>query len=118
MEICVIEWIADEDSDGFEEAQCGGLGGWFGFKKSGQRWKDYIEIWKPVAVPYLEAIRKSVVKNKLKLTGEEHQRSGCGVPLFNDNTVASFSYRGWGDLMAAIWSEEENKDYSYMDFYM
>jgi hypothetical protein len=32
--------------------------------------------------------------------------------------VATFSYRGWGDIMAAIWSEEENKDYNYMDFYM
>ena len=117
MKIKVKKWIADKDAH-FKDAPCGGLGGWFGFNEKGQRWKDYIEIWKTVAVPYVEAIRKSVLENNLRITGEEHQHSGSGVPLFNDNTIACFSYRGWGDLMAAIWSEEEDKDYCYMDFYM
>ena len=40
------------------------------------------------------------------------------MPLFSDGKVATFSFRGWGDLMAAIWSEAEDKDYGYMDFYM
>ena len=41
------------------------------------------------------------------------------TPVFDDGTVGSFSFRAWGDLMAAIWNTEENTNkYSYMDFYM
>ena len=121
----VIKWISYKESEKYPESvSC--LGGWFnaGYihpgkeNEKGQRWKDYIEIWKDEVKPYLEAIRKDVLKKGFKLTGENHQYSPDGVPLFEDKTVASFSYRAWGDLMAAIWSEEEDKDYSYMDFYM
>ncbi len=38
--------------------------------------------------------------------------------MFNDGTAGMFSFRAWGDLMAAIWAEHENRDYGYMDFYM
>jgi len=80
--------------------------------------EDYIENWDHEVTPYLEAIRRSVIKNGFRLTGEDHQYRDCGVPLFEDLTIAEFSFRAWGDLMAAIWAEEENKDYHYMDFYM
>ncbi len=113
----VIKWISEKESEGKKES-IGGMGGWFNFKETGLRWKDYIEIWQDIAKPYAGAIRESVVKNKLRLTGNDHQYSGSGVPLFEDDTIGSFSFRGWGDIMAAIWSEEENKDYNYMDFYM
>jgi hypothetical protein len=46
------------------------------------------------------------------------QREVEGVPVFEDETISTFSYRAWGDLLSAIWSEEENKDYNYMAFYM
>jgi len=114
----VKEWIAYIDIEEYKEAPCGGMGDWFNWKEKGQRWKDYIELCEPEAVPYLEAIRSSVLEKKLKITGQQHQFIENGVPLFEDNTVALFTFRGWGDLMAAIWSEEEDIDYDYMDFYM
>lgn len=124
--VTVVKWISDRDASAREEA-VGGFGGWFGYEendkseklvKARHRWKDYIAIWTPEAQPYLEAIRASVIARGLRLTGEQHQNSQEGVPLFNDGKVATFSFRGWGDLMAAIWSEAEDKDYGYMDFYM
>lgn len=111
----VKKWISYSESTGHEEAPCGGLGGFF---DNGMRWKDYIECWKPISLPYIEALRKSIIERGLKITGADHQRDPDVVPVFSDNTVATYSYRAWGDLMAAIWSEEENADYCYMDFYM
>ena len=116
----VKDWISHEEAerDKYEEAPCGTFGGWFNFDEKDLRWKDYLAIWEPQVVPYIEAIRESVIRKGLRLTGEQHQYSSRGVPMFEDNTVGMYTYRGWGDLMAAIWSEEEDKDYNYMDFYM
>lgn len=110
----VQKWISYEESGNYKES-IGGMGGWF---REGHRWKDYIEDLTPKGREYIEAIRVSVLGLGLKHTGEYHQYGKDGVPLFNDNTVGSFSYRAWADLMAAIWAEKENKDYHYMDFYM
>jgi len=123
--ITVVGWISDAAASGKEEA-VGGFGGWFGYEdrddeklvRTRHRWKDYIAIWQPEAQPYLEAIRASVIAKGLRLTGFQHQHDGDGVPLFSDGKVAMFSFRGWADLMAAIWSEVEDQDYGYMDFYM
>lgn len=118
----VKKWISYKEAEKYKEV-IGGMGGWFnaghifaGYQK-GQRWKDYITIYNKKGVPYAEAIRQSILENNYRLMGNEHQESPNGVPFFEDNTVALFSLRGWGDLMAAIWSEKENKDYHYMDFY-
>lgn len=121
----VIRWISRRESEKYKKS-IGGLGGWFnaGYihedqkDQKGQRWKDFIEIWKEEVRPYFEAIRESVLEKRIKMTGEEHQYGLDGIPLFEDNTVGCFSFRAWGDLMAAIWSEKENKDYTYMDFYV
>ena len=112
--IKVKKWISYDDAEKYDES-FGGLGGFF---KKGMRWIDYIGRIKDDVKPYAEAIKISVIKRGSLLTGDDHQYSSIGVPLFDDNTVATFSYRAWGDLMAAIWSEEENKDYTYMDFYV
>ena len=100
------------------------------------RWKDYLaylagmdeeKLKKPAddgglqrtlnytLAEYAEAIRRAVLKDKLRWTGREHQQ--FGTPRFSDGTVGSFTFRAWGDIMAAIWSEEEDKDYNYMNFY-
>ena len=110
----VEKWISYREAQGFKDS-CGSMGGFF---SEGMRWKDYIEEWKDEVRPYLEAIRKFVVENGLRLTGQQHQYSSYGVPLFEDGTIGAFSFRGWGDLMAAIWAEEEDQDYNYMHFYM
>lgn len=122
--ITVEKWISYEEADGKPES-CGGLGGWFGRdyetgewrKKNGHRWADYIRRMGEAELPYLEAIRKDVVERKVRYNGRDHQNEDDGVPMFSDGSVGTFSYRAWGDLMAAIWSTEENKDYCYMDFY-
>lgn len=114
----VEKWIAYEDVPESEEMCFGWLGGWFNSKEGGKRWKDYIDVFQPVVLPYLEAVRADVVHRNRRLTGEDHQYSSEGVPLFTDGKCLCLTYRAWGDLMAAIWSEKENKDYNYMDFYM
>lgn len=114
-EITVVEWISESEIDG-KEAAIGGMGGFF---KEGMRGnKDYFDTFIPEVKPYYEALRKEIIAKGLRITGEQHQYSEGGVPVFSDGKIGSFSYRAWGDLMAAVWSEEENKDYHYMDFYM
>jgi hypothetical protein len=110
----VVDWI-NYDEIGERAEAIGGMGGFF---SDGMRWKDYIEIWIDEVKPYAEAIRESVLQRGSLMTGDQHQYSANGVPLFDDGKVGSFSCRAWGDLMAAIWSEAENKDYNYMAFYM
>lgn len=127
-ELFVEKWISYQESEGMPESPTPIFGGFFGFNaiasngetgiKEGERWKDYINSFVDDSRPYLEALRKSVLDKKRKYTGEEHQNAKDGVPLFSDGTVCTMSWRAWGDLMAAIWSEEEGKDYCYMDFYM
>ena len=120
----VIDWISYEEAEKRKEV----VGSFGGFFDNGMRWQNYLEhvessglhlaAWTTPEVEYLEAIRASVLEKQLRLTGQDHQYSEHGVPVFDDGTVAMFSYRGWGDLMAAIWSEAEDTDYNYMDFYM
>lgn len=120
-EIEVIKWISYDDAiellnmNILKDNHIGGLGGWF---QNGNRWEDYTKAFKREAHPYQEALRKSIIERKLKYCGNDHEELEDGVPVFSDFTVATYSYRAWGDLMAAIWSTEENKDYSYIDFYM
>jgi len=116
--ITVVEWIGWSEIEKYPKSPLGFLGGFFNWRESGMRWKDYLAAIPAEARPYAEALRKEVVATGKRITGEQHQYGSKGVPVFSDGTVATFSYRGWGDIMAAIWSEEENKDYNYMDFYM
>lgn len=89
-----------------------------GVVKKGDRWINYIDTMEDWEKPYLEAIRIDVINRGIKMSGAEHQNLPNGTPEFNNGKVAIFSYRAWGDLMAAIWSEVENTNYSYLDFYM
>ncbi|MHB8276395.1 MAG: hypothetical protein ACYDIA_01910 [Candidatus Humimicrobiaceae bacterium] len=114
--IIIIRWITNNEARSKEENGFGGLGGFF---EKGMRWKDYKEQWIPGIHPMLETLRKSIVKNDIRWTGEEMQENGYDtVPLWSNGKVDTYSWRAWGDLMAAVWSEKENKDYSYIDFYM
>lgn len=112
----VVDWISYDAADKNKKPSFGGPGGWFG-EKDGQRWPDYIEQVSESGRPYAEAIRRSVLENDIKHTGDDHQNASDGVPLFSDGTVALFSMRGWGDILAAIWSSEEGRDIHYMEFY-
>jgi hypothetical protein len=114
VKVSVVDWISEKEAD-IKECSIGGLGGFF---SDGMRWKDYADKLTSEALPYANAIRQSVIEKNIRLTGNDHQYSDEGVPLFSDGTVGQFSFRAWGDIMAAIWSEKENKDYCYMSFYM
>jgi hypothetical protein len=116
-ELLVVKWIKWTDATK-KETSVEGMGGWFNFNAGGHRWADYLETIVTNKHPYVEAVRRSVLYSGIRLTGDAHQHSPAGVPLFSDNTVCMLTFRAWGDLMAAIWSEQENKDYNYMDFYM
>lgn len=114
--ITVTDWV-DADAQEYVKANTlSWMGGWF-TGAEGHTWTTYLENFKPEVHPYLEAVRKEVVENKLRLTGEQHQKM-WGAPLFSDGKILSLSWRAWGDLMAAIWTEEEKKPYNYMHFYM
>lgn len=112
----LVKWITTEDACDKEENGLGGIGGFFA---DGMRWKDYLNKYKKDAWPMLEQLRASIIKHRIRCTGEMMQESGCCVvPLWDNGKVDTYSWRGWGDLMAAVWSEEDNQDYSYMTFYM
>ncbi len=110
----VIKWISYDEASKHEHS-IGGMGGWF---KEGHRWNDLAEGLDDKHKAYYEALRASIIENKIKGGGDWHQDDAEGVPLFEDNTVGTFSYRAWGDLLAAVWSTEENRDSHYMEFYI
>ena len=90
------------------------MGGWF---QKGMRWEDYREhTVEPANERYLNYLRGYIIRHNIFKGRDWHQNQG--VAVFNDGTYASFSFRAWGDLMAAIWSTELDTDYSYMDFYL
>jgi len=110
----VIGWIDyDEIEDGFDES----FGGFGGFFQKGMRWADYVDYWDDEDLVYAQALRRAIVERSIKSTGSDHQTGSELVPVFDDGTYASFTFRAWGDLLAAIWSDEEGRDYNYMDFY-
>jgi len=111
----IVKWITYSEARGKKENGLGGMGGWF---KDGMRWKDYKNSYKKIAYKMLETLRKSIIENGIKCTGEEHQQGAKAIPLWDNGKVDTYSFRAWGDLMAAVWSTEENTDYNYLSFYM
>ena len=111
----MASWVSPGETAKYRRSPVGGPGGWFA---KGLRWPDYLERWKPEARRYLEALRDEALSRGIRGTGAWHaDELERGVPLFNDGTFASFSQRGWADLMAAIWSGTDGRDYGYADFY-
>lgn len=111
----VIKWISFEEASKLPECPLSRLGGWF---QDGMRWEDYYKELGEEARPYAEALRAEVLAKRIRHGGDWHQYSEEGIPVFEDGTIASFSFRAWGDFMAAVWSSADNRDYNYMDFYM
>lgn len=111
-EITVISWDEADIPEG-----TAAIGWWGGFFENGMRWQDYLDAFNEKVHPYLEAARQSAIENRIKVTGEQHQYDGV-TPVFSDGRYFQMTYRAWGDFMAAVWSEEEDRDLSYMDFYV
>lgn len=66
----------------------------------------------------LQLIQKEIVENNYCFSGEEHQNSLVGMPVFSDGTAFRASMRAWGHIMANTRSMIDKTDYTYMDFYM
>ena len=63
-------------------------------------------------------IREEIIEHQYYFSGEEHQYSSTGVPVFSDGTCFRASMRCWGYLMATIYVGPNDEELSYMDFYM
>ena len=115
----VIKWTRYEDvsDNAWGDNNLKVIGGLGGFFDDGMRWKDYIERYQSEYQKYYEALRKEIVEKNIQFRGSDHQQDKHGVPVFEDGTVGLFSYRAWGDLMGAVWSEELDEDFNYMCYY-
>lgn len=107
----VIGWISNA---GIETTEVVDVGGWGGVFREGDRWNDYIANIGDTFVAHHEALRRAIIARGLRRGGDWHQNSQDGVPVFDDGAIGTFSFRAWGDLMAATWAEEDGRDYSYM----
>lgn len=80
-------------------------------------WENYVSKYTDESKIYLESLREEIINNNIQLTGEDHQYSNKGIPVFENNYYIFKSYRGWGQLMASIYTTEE-KPLNYMNYYM
>jgi hypothetical protein len=124
MKVVKLIEYSDEAFEGLEENTLARMGGWFNshmiHKKeeshSNHTWQDYLDsLQDDKTREYAIALKKYILENNIHECAPWHQ--SVGVPLFEDNTYATFSYRGWGDLMAAIYTTDE-KPLDYMSYYM
>lgn len=115
IKILTVEWTDPSD----ERIDSKQIFSWMGGRIKGEGWDEYLKGIKPEVWPYLEVLKASVIENKLRISGQEHDKDDGCTPIFSDGRWMSLSWRAWGDLMAAIWNTEENANkYTYMDFYM
>ncbi len=122
--IHVVDWISAVQADAMP-ASFGAMScGWFGFSDHAElhrhTWADYLDHVceeDADARERAEALRSSIVERRIWRTGNWHLHNAHGVPMFSDATVASFTHRSWGDLLAAVWSSQLGQAYNYLDFY-
>jgi hypothetical protein len=117
MQQLLVTWQSYDSLDTHEGGvNLDDLGGSYSFEK-GMRWPDYVAGYAAEWQPYMEAIRHSIIKRAVWAGGDWHQYSANGVPVVGGHFM-SCTFRSWGDLVAAVWSSELNRDFSYIDFYM
>ena len=63
-------------------------------------------------------IRKEISEKGYIFSGEEHQNSMVGTPLFSDGTCFRASMGAWGLIMAGCYEGPGGMTLTYMDFYM
>ena len=94
------------------------VGGWGGMMTAEMRWADYIADIDPGYAAHHEALRAAILARGLRRGGDWHQNAPDGLAVFDDGAIGTFTFRAWGDLMAAVWSGVDGRGYGYMDFYM
>ena len=95
----VIKWISYESAERLDGAV--NVGGWGGFMTEEMGWPDYIAEFTPRIAAYHEVLKEAILARGLRRGGDWHQSAADGAPLFDDGAIGTFSFRGWGDLMAA-----------------
>ena len=67
---------------------------------------------------YLGVVIDEIVKCGYVFSGNDHQNSDTGVPVFDDGTCLRASMRSWGAIMSFAYPLIDGKPTEYMDFYM
>lgn len=105
----IVDWISFAETEGKPEAECSSCGG----ISAELTRADYIDGMRDEARAYVEAIWQHFDEHGA-FGGFTHQESRC--PVFDDGMVATYSYRGWGDVVAAWWNSrhpEAPTDYAW-----
>lgn len=66
----------------------------------------------------ISVLKEEIINKGYCFSGNDHQYSSTGVPIFSDGTCLKMSMRAWGALMAMVYSDIEGINLSYIDFYM
>ena len=69
-------------------------------------------------IKVLNLIKTEIIENGYVFSGEEHQNSLVGAPLFSDGTCFRASMRAWGAIMASCYEGPGGMQLTYMEFYM
>ena len=106
------EWITDEPwPDDMPEDR---YAGWLGGISPAPSRDEYLRTLGPDEREVFLAIERGVKRQGLiGMTGDTQDTSG-GFWRLSDGRVASFSWRGWGDIMQAIVDKREG----YIRYYM
>lgn len=111
----IIKFIRRDEVGEREDNGLGGLGGWFGEEHS---WQDYEEQYNEVGRPLIIELRDKLISHGISCTGQQMQEYAKCIPVWEDGTVTLYSWRGWGDLMAAVANFQDGQPHCYMEFYM
>ena len=80
--------------------------------------KEYRELDDPNPQETYMNLCDEIRKHGYKFDGPYHQDGKMGTPIIEGGLYMTFSYRGWGAVMADAWSSADRTPYDYMDFYM
>jgi ASC-1-like (ASCH) protein len=82
-------------------------------------WTDYYDDNYPEHENVTDYVRHLIIdeirKNGYLFGGDSHE-DYC--PVLNDGTLVSFSWRGWGGVMAEAWNIDDSSGMAYMFAYM
>ena len=116
MEIQVY-WVDCDDISDEEYSGINNIAGSGRHFQKGMRWNNFLEFYDANLHKSLEAIRSSIINSQEKRDWDWHSSSMNGIPRLNNGYFFGASSDRWGDLLAAVWSEHDNKDYSYTSFF-
>ena len=87
-------------------------------------WTDYDSNYPTISVPdeevgnLLGAVVDAIKGGEYMISGQDHQNSATGVPVFENGTCFRASMRAWGTVMTYAYPQIEDNATNYMDFYM